>query len=130
MHIKTILTDNGSQFTDRFTSKKRTPSGQHAFDLACVDFSIDYRLIRPRHPQTNGMVERFNGRISELIAQTRFASSAELERTLTQYLATYNHSIPQRALNHQTPIQTLKAWHKTHPELFVKNVYEHAGLDN
>jgi len=130
MRIKTILTDNGSQFTDRFTSKKRIPSGQHAFDLACAEFSIDHRLIRPRHPQTNGMVERFNGRISELIGQTRFASAAELESTLTQYLATYNHSIPQRALHHQTPIQSLKAWRKTHPDLFVKNVYEHAGLDN
>ena len=36
MKIKTILTDNGSQFTDRFTSKAKTPSGQHVFDLACV----------------------------------------------------------------------------------------------
>ena len=129
MHIKTILTDNGSQFTDRFTSKKKTPSGKHAFDLVCTEFSIDHRLIRPRHPQTNGMVERFNGRISELVGQTRFSSAAELESMLTQYLATYNHSIPQRALDHQTPIQALKAWRKTHSDLFVKNVYEHAGLD-
>ncbi len=28
------------------------------------------------------MVERFNGRISELLGQTRFASAAELEHTL------------------------------------------------
>ena len=34
MRIKTILTDNGSQFTDRFTSPNRAPSGQHVFDLA------------------------------------------------------------------------------------------------
>jgi transposase InsO family protein len=129
MHIKTILTDNGSQFTDRFTSKKRSPSGEHAFDLVCKDFGIDHRLIPPRHPQTNGMVERFNGRISELVGQTRFASAAELQRTLTDYCATYNHSIPQRALKHQTPIQALKAWRSTHPELFVKNIYEHPGLD-
>ena len=120
MLIKTILTDNGTQFTDRFTSKKRTPSGQHAFDLVCAEFSIDHRLVPPRHPQTNGMVERFNGRISELLGQTRFASAAELESTLTQYLATYNHSIPHRALNIQTPIQVLKTWRKTNPDLFVK----------
>ena len=50
----------------------------------------------------NAMVERFNGRLSELISewvgQTRFASAAELQSTLTQYLATYNHSIPLSAL--------------------------------
>jgi hypothetical protein len=51
------------------------------------------------------MVERFNGRISDLVKQTRFASAAELETTLTLYLKTYNHPIPQRALKQQTPIQ-------------------------
>ena len=45
------------------------------------------------------MVDRFDGRISEIDRQTRFASAAELEATLTNYLNTYNHHIPQRALN-------------------------------
>ena len=43
MHIKTILTDNGSPFTDRFTSKKKTPSllaSKPAFDLLCAEFII------------------------------------------------------------------------------------------
>jgi len=44
MKIKTILTDNGSQFTDRFTSTTRSPSGQHVFDLACVSLGIEHRL--------------------------------------------------------------------------------------
>jgi hypothetical protein len=52
-----------------------------------------------RHPQTNGMVERFNGRISELIRQTHFASAAELEATLQNYWKLYNHHIPQRAID-------------------------------
>jgi len=33
-------------------------------------------------------------------------------------------------LKHQTPIQALKAWREKKPELFVKKVYEHTGLDN
>ena len=130
MKIKNILTDNGSQFTDRFTSKTRTPTGQHVFDFTCVSLGIEHRLCPPRHPQTNGMVERFNGRISDLIKQTRFASAAELDATLTQYLQTYNHHIPQRALNHQSPIQALKRWQIERPELFVKRVYKQAGLDS
>ena len=129
MKIKNILTDNGSQFTDRFTSNTRTPSGRHMFDVACSSMGIEHRLCPPRHPQTNGMVERFNGRISDLVKQTRFASAADLDATLTQYLTTYNHHIPQRALNHQSPIQALKRWQIDNPDLFVKRVYKHAGLD-
>ena len=133
--IVKLLTDNGSQFTDRFTSKKkddegkRIPSGKHVFDVFCKQSDIEHRLIPPRHPQTNGMVERFNGRISDIVNQTRFGSAAELESTLRNYLKIYNHSIPQRALKHQTPIQALKMWQEKKPNLFVKRVYNHTGLD-
>jgi hypothetical protein len=36
-------------------------------------------------------VERFNGRINELLRQTRFDSRADLEVTLLNYLKLYNH---------------------------------------
>jgi len=123
MKISKILTDNGSQFTDRFTSKTRQPSGEHAFDKVCATLAIEHRLAPPRHPQTNGMVERFNGRISDVVQQTRFTKAAELEATLMNYANTYNHHIPQRALNHLSPVQTLKLWRSKQPELFVKRVY-------
>ena len=126
-----LLTDNGSQFTDRFTSKtkKKEPSGNHVFDRLCKQYGIEHRLIPPRHPQTNGMVERFNGRISEIVNQTRFGSAAELESTLRNYVKIYNHNIPQRALKHQTPVQALKEWQQKQPNLFAKRVYNHTGLD-
>lgn len=130
MKIVKLLTDNGSQFTDRFTSQKKEATGQHVFDRECTVLGIEHRLAPPRHPQTNGMVERFNGRIADLIGQTRFASATELETTLDRYLIIYNQHIPQRALNHLTPIQTLKKWRDEKPELFVKHVYKQAGLDN
>lgn len=129
MKIVKLLTDNGSQFTDRFTSQTKQATGRHAFDLTCAELGIEHRLSPPRHPQTNGMVERFNGRIAELVSQTRFASAAELETTLKRYLLLYNNHIPQRALNHQTPIQALKKWQAEKPDLFVKRVYKQAGLD-
>jgi len=127
--IKKILTDNGTQFTDRFTSQRKEPTGRHAFDRICAEFGIEHRLSPPKHPQTNGMVERFNGRISELLRQTRFCSSAEMEGTLKLYEKAYNHHIPQRALNHQSPAQALKKWQAEKPELFIKRVYKQAGLD-
>ncbi len=130
MKIVKLLTDNGSQFTDRFTNKKREPSGRHKFDVRCKALGIEHRLCPPRHPQTNGMVERFNGRISEIVRQTRFASAAQLEATLMNYLQTYNHHIPQRALKHVSPVQALKDWYAKKPELFKKRVYKQAGLDS
>jgi len=129
MKITRLLTDNGSQFTDRFTSKKREPSGLHKFDVRCKALGIEHRLCPPRHPQTNGMVERFNGRVSELVSQTRFTSAAELQTTLNNYVKTYNHRIPQRALNHLSPVQALKKWQAEKPDLFVKRVHDQPGLD-
>jgi transposase InsO family protein len=104
--------------------------GEHVFDRLCAQFGIEHRLIPPRHPQTNGMVERFNGRISDIVNQTRFGSAAELESTLRNYVKIYNHNIPQRALKHQTPIQALKEWQGKQPDLFVKRVYNQTGLDS
>jgi transposase InsO family protein len=127
--IATILTDNGSQFTDRFAMKDKKPSGEHACDKACTGMAIEHRLAPPRHPQTNWMVERFNGRINELLQQTRFESRADLEATLLNYLKLYNHHIPQRAVGTKTPVQSLKEWQRTKPGLFVKRVYDQAGLD-
>ncbi|CAD7855780.1 MAG: hypothetical protein, partial [Olavius algarvensis Gamma 1 endosymbiont] len=33
-----------------------------------------HRLIKPRTPQTNGMIERFNGRIADVLRTHRFDS--------------------------------------------------------
>jgi hypothetical protein len=46
--ISKILTDNGSQFTDRFATKDKKPSGKHAFDLACAAIGAEHRLAPPR----------------------------------------------------------------------------------
>ena len=75
--ITKLLTDNGKEFTDR-----------------------EHRLIKPRTPQTNGMVERFNGRIAEVLATTRFDSSEHLTDTIKCYVQVYNQHIPQKALGH------------------------------
>jgi len=128
--IAKVLTDNGKEFTDRFCATgERAPTGQHAFDQVCTAHAIEHRLIAPRRPQTNGMVERFNGRISEVLATTRFDSSKSLEQTLINYVKVYNQHIPQKALGHITPIQALKNWANQRPELFKKRVYNLRGLD-
>ncbi|MEW6037697.1 MAG: IS481 family transposase [Pseudomonadota bacterium] len=129
--ITKLLTDNGKEFTDRlFGSRARAPSGEHEFDQLCQALGVEHRLIPPRHPQTNGMVERFNGRIAEILQTHRFDSSEDLATTLLRYVDLYNHHIPQRALGHQTPVQALKQWQHSHPHLFRKKVYHLTGLDS
>ena len=83
--VQKVLTDNGKEFTDRFcTAGERDPTGRHRFDRICAHNGIEHRLIQPRHPQTNGMVERFNGRMSEVLATTHFDTAQSLEDTLSR----------------------------------------------
>lgn len=128
--VEKVLTDNGKSFTDRFTrAGERQPSGRHPFDRECQAHGIQHRLIKPGRPQTNGMVERFNGRISDVLATRRYESAEDLEQTLKRYCWLYNHHIPQKALDHQPPISAMKDWQTKRPELFQKRVINHAGPD-
>jgi len=120
--ITKLLTDNGKEFTDRFCATgKRQSTGSHAFDHVCADNHIEHRLIKPRTPQTNGMIERFNGHIADVLRTHRFDSSASLQATLKHFVYLYNHQIPQKNLHHKTPLQTLQEWYARQPHLFRKN---------
>ena len=128
--IQKLLTDNGTEFTDRlFGSRARAPTGTHEFDQLCAQLGIEHRLTPPRHPQTNGMVERFNGRIADLLRTHHFRSSEDLEQTLHRYVTLYNHHLPQKALDHVSPIQAMKRWQRSHPKLFLKRVVNRLGCD-
>ena len=129
--ITRLLTDNGKEFTDRlFASRERQPSGNHEFDQLCQALGIEHRLIRPRTPRTNGMVERFNGRIADVLKTHRFSSSEDLEQTLLRYVALYNHQLPQSALKSKTPMQAMKGWYRECPDLFHKRPYDRPGCDS
>lgn len=104
--IRTILTDSGKEFTDRlFASRERAPSRDHS----------------------NGMVERFNGRIAKVLRTRHFQSRDDLEQTLKRHARLYNHQLIQKALNHESPIQAMKRWQESHPHLFVRAVRNHPG---
>jgi transposase InsO family protein len=129
--IHRILTDNGKEFTDRlFASREREPSGNHEFDRLCAALGIEHRLTRVRRPQTNGMVERFNGRISDVLTTHHFSSGEDLSATLHRYVQLYNQQFPQSVLKGLTPLQAMKDWHSRRPDLFVRRPYDRPGLDN
>lgn len=96
---------------------------EYAFDRWwCQVLGIEQRLCPPRRPQTNG-------RISERIARALFTCAEELETTLIHYAVTYNHRIPQRALDHISLFRQLRQWRILRPDWLVKRVYEHSELD-
>jgi transposase InsO family protein len=111
-----VLTDHGKEFTDRLLgARKHAESGAHEFHAACEALGIEYGLTPPKSPQTNGMAERFNGRVSQVLNTHRLESAEDLARTLARYVWLYNHHLPQKALNQETPIQALKRWQSTPP---------------
>jgi transposase InsO family protein len=98
-----VLTDNGSCFTP-------------AFAKVCAELGAQYRHTRPRTPQTNGMVERFNGRVgSEVLAITIY-SHRQLEQLLRGFNAAYN-ARRQRVLAGKTPDQVVAERLKAKPNL-------------
>jgi hypothetical protein len=77
----------------------------------------------------SGMVERFNGRIEEVLQSHHFRSGEELETTLHRYVWLYNQQLPQSALGSKPPFQAMKDWHKLKPNLFRKQPYYLPGCD-
>jgi len=142
MKITKVLTDNGKEFTDRlFGLRRRAATGNHDFNRLCAELEIEHRLTPPMRPQTNGSggprtgggsaltVERFNGRIEDVLQSYHFRSGEDLEQTILRYVQLYNGQLPQSVLKGRTPIDALTDWQCQRPELFRKRVYNHAGCD-
>jgi len=68
----------------------------------CSELDIKRRLTPPRSPQTNGMVERFSGRIEDVLQSHHVRSGEELETTLHRYIWLYNQQLPQSILGSKT----------------------------
>ena len=119
--VHTILTDNGSEFTDRFAVDMKNkpegkPSGRHPFDRVCAAHGIEHRLTKPFHPQTNGMIERFNRRIAQALRDLRscgtnsgknkFKNHAQRNAFLHGFVDDYNKT-RLRCLNYTAPVTAL-----------------------
>ncbi len=86
-------------------------------------------MTKPRTPQTNGMVERFNGRINDVLQSHHFVSGEDLAQTLYRYVLLYNQQLPQSTLRSKTPLDAMQRRHESHPHLFVKQPCNLAGGD-
>lgn len=83
-----ILTDRGTEFCGR--------PEEHEYQLFLAINDIDHTKTKARHPQTNGICERFHRTILEEFYQSAFRkkifiSIEELQKDLDDYLHSYNY---------------------------------------
>jgi transposase InsO family protein len=91
-----VLTDRGSCFTTG------------AFSKACAALGAQHRTTKPYTPQTNGMAERFNGRIEREVLTITVGTHRDLERLLKGYNQAYN-ARPQRVLKGRSPDDVVRS---------------------
>lgn len=103
IHIECIQTDNGFEFTNRFSNSKRhLPT---LFEQTAADLGIRHKLIRPYTPRHNGKVER-----SHREDQKRFYNTHSFYslNDFSKQLAVHNRRVnnyPMRPLRWLSPLE-------------------------
>jgi transposase InsO family protein len=123
--VHTVLTDNGIYFTDPRYPGSAVEKGKlalaaggifrcHSFALACAQNDIDHRLTKPRHPWTNGQVERMNRTIKEAtVKRYHYDTHDQLRKHLGDFVAAYNFGCRLKTLKGLTPYEAIcKTWLK------------------
>src|SRR3954465_6397451 len=93
--VTRLLTDRGSCFT------------AEGFEKLCRDLGIEHRKTKPYTPRTNGMVERFNGRVQREVLGITVAGHRDLERLLAGFNSAYN-ARRQRVLDGRSPEEVVR----------------------
>jgi transposase InsO family protein len=131
--ITTVLTDNGTHFTEpagdgwtpediRAMRAEKVPFRCHSFEAACADLDIEHRLTKPRHPWTNGQVERMNRTIKDAtVKRFHYATHDQLRQHLADFVAAYNFGRRLKTLRGLTPYEFIcQCWTKE-PGRFTLN---------
>jgi len=110
--IRAIKTDNGSNFTNRYTGylKSSDPINPrlHIFDLICARNNIIHYLIDPGKPAQNGKVERSHRTDQEMFYErNKFKSLKELNQKIKIWNEEYNN-LEHCGLNGLTPNEALR----------------------
>ena len=93
--VTRVLTGRGSCFT------------AEGFEKLCRTLGIEHRRTRPYTPRTNGMVERFNGRVQREVLGITVAGHRDLERLLAGFNTAYN-ARRQRVLGGSSPEEVVR----------------------
>ena len=121
--VHTVLTDNGTHFTTPGNIASAAPlikeaiaAGEtfraHSFELACARNDVEHRLTKPRHPWTDGQVERMNRTIKDAtVRRYHYDDHEQLRAHLADFIAAYNYGRRLKTLRGLTPFEAIcKAW--------------------
>ena len=93
--VECVQTDNGPEFTNRFTSRRGAPT---LFEACLKQRGIVHKLIRPFTPRHNGKVERSHRKDNEYFyASHKFFSLQDFQNQLKLHNRWYNN-FPMRPL--------------------------------
>ena len=86
----------------------------HTFEAACADLDVQHRLTKPRHPWTNGQVERMNRTIKDAtIKLYHYDSHDQLRQHLRDFVAAYDFGRRLKTFKGLTPYEAIcTAWQK------------------
>lgn len=123
--IQKILTDNGSEFTNKYYrkyNKKIKRPEEHMFTKQCISKGIEHRLTRVKSPWTNGLVERFNRTLKDnTIHRYRYKDYKDLEKSIKSFEMRYNIFIKHKSIKRRTPYEVTCEWYDKRPKLFKSN---------
>jgi transposase InsO family protein len=135
--VHTVLTDHGIHFTTpsntasaapliKVALERGEPVWAHAFEYACAENDVDHRLTKPRHPWTNGQVERMNRTIKDAtVRRYYYDSHDQLRHHLQLFLDAYNHARRLKTLRGLTPYEYIcKTWTEQ-PHRFITDPTHH-----
>ena len=108
------------------------PFRAHAFELACAKADIDHRTTKPKHPWTNGQVERMNRTIKDAtVRRYHYDDHDQLERHLADFVSAYNFDRRLKTLKGLTPYEFIcKRW-TIEPEKFsLIPIHQSPGLNS
>lgn len=140
--IHTVLTDNGTHFVDNtpepaWTQEEETEQEQpilfrvHAFAWACEQNSIQHRRTQPKHPWTNGQVERMNRTLKEAtVKRYYYQTHQQLKEHLQAFLMAYNFAKRLKTLRGLTPYQFIcQSWQKNPLQFTINPLHHTVGLN-
>jgi transposase InsO family protein len=132
--IHTVLTDNGIQFADLPKNRNGATARLrgHPFDRTCWRHGIEHRLTRPKHPWTNGQVERMNRTIKDAtVKRFHYDSHDQLRAHLGDFVSAYNFARRLKTLKGLTPYEYIcKIWTEQPKRFNLDPVHHMTGLNS